>query len=141
MDAIREQRQKLTDEELDESDSDETPTDSPTTGISSMADHHSFVLGYRSADVDLRKCHPLPSQVTFLWSVYQENVEPLIKLLHIPTTDAVLRDARRGSGTLSTGQEALVFSIYFAAVTSLEPEEVCSAFPQLCLGRYGKNHH
>lgn len=125
LDAIREETQKLTDHDRDDSDYDGTPTDSPATGISSFTDHHAFVLGYRSADVDLGKCHPLPSHVTFLWSVYQENVEPLIKLLHIPTTDLILRDARKNSDKLSPGQEALAFSIYFAAVTSLEPEEVC----------------
>ncbi|XP_044719785.1 fungal specific transcription factor domain-containing protein [Hirsutella rhossiliensis] len=128
LDAIREETQKLTDDDGDDSDYDGTPTDSPATGISSYTDHHSFVLGYRSADVDLRKCHPLPSHVTFLWSVYQENVEPLIKLLHIPTTDLILRDARKNSDNLSPGQEALAFSIYFAAVTSLEPEEVVTNF-------------
>ncbi|EQK97767.1 fungal specific transcription factor domain-containing protein [Ophiocordyceps sinensis CO18] len=128
LDAIREETQKLTDHDRDDSDYDGTPTDSPATGISSFTDHHAFVLGYRSADVDLGKCHPLPSHVTFLWSVYQENVEPLIKLLHIPTTDLILRDARKNSDKLSPGQEALAFSIYFAAVTSLEPEEIVTNF-------------
>ncbi|POR33178.1 Putative transcriptional regulatory protein [Tolypocladium paradoxum] len=128
LDAIREETQKLTDEDADESEYEGTPTDSPATGFGSIADHHAFVLGYRSADVNLGKCHPLPSHVTFLWSVYQENVEPLIKILHIPTAELVLRDARRNAEKLSSGHEALVFAIYFAAVTSLEPDEVETNF-------------
>lgn len=87
-------------------------------------DHHSFILGYRSADVNLQKCHPLPSHVPFLWSVYQENVEPLLKILHVPSTELMLRDARKNSEQLSPGNEALAFSIYFCAIVSLEPDEV-----------------
>ncbi|MDU7285680.1 MAG: hypothetical protein E7L41_07130, partial [Escherichia coli] len=78
LDSIREETQRLTDEDADDSEYEGTPTDSPATGVGSLSDHHSFVLGYRSADVSLKKCHPLPSHVTFLWSVYQENVEPLV---------------------------------------------------------------
>ena len=81
-------------------------------------------MGYRSIDVDLSKCHPVPAHSAFLWSVYQENVEPLVKLVHVPTVDLILRDARRSSKSLTPGNEALVFAIYFSAITALEPEEV-----------------
>ncbi|KAG8417203.1 hypothetical protein J3459_012550 [Metarhizium acridum] len=125
LDAIREETQRLTGEEdAEDSDLEGTPTDSPSTGFGNITDHQGFILGYRSADVDLQKCHPLPSHATFLWSVYQENVEPLIKLLHVPSVELILRDARRNHGKLTPGNEALVFTIYFAAITSLEPDEV-----------------
>ncbi|PHH89679.1 hypothetical protein CDD83_5509 [Cordyceps sp. RAO-2017] len=128
LDAIREETRRLTDDDADDSDFEGTPIDSPSAGPSFFADHHAFVLGYRSADVDLHSCHPVPPHVTFLWSVYQENVEPLIKLLHIPTTDFIMRDARKNSRQLTPGQEALAFAIYFAAITSLEPDEVHTNF-------------
>lgn len=60
--------------------------------------------------------------------MYQENVEPLIKILHIPTVDAIMRDARKGPDRLTPGNECLVFAICFSAVVSLEPEEVRSNF-------------
>jgi hypothetical protein len=56
--------------------------------------------------------------------VYQENVEPLIKLLHVPSVELILRDARRNHGKLTPANEALVFTIYFAAITSLESDDV-----------------
>lgn len=90
-------------------------------------DHHSFIFGYRSADVNLDKCRPLPSHIPFLWSVYQENVEPLIKVLHIPSMEPIFREARKNHEQLSPGNEALVWAIYYAAITSLEPEEASSA--------------
>ena len=129
LDALRQDTQRLTDDESEaESDYDETPEVSPPGGgiDGSEDDHHAFILGYRSADVDLRSCHPIPSHSTYLWSVYKENVEPLIKILHVPTVDAIMLDARRDLDKLSPGTEALVFAIYYSAVISLEPDEVSS---------------
>jgi hypothetical protein len=51
-------------------------------------------------------------------------VEPLLKVLHIPTMEPVFRDARRDHKQLSSGNEALVWAIYYAAITSLDPDEV-----------------
>lgn len=47
-----------------------------------------------------------------------------MKLVHVPTVDLVMRDARKNTALLSPAQEALVFVIYFSAITALEPEEV-----------------
>ncbi|KAH8734650.1 fungal-specific transcription factor domain-containing protein [Ilyonectria robusta] len=122
LDSIRQDTQKLTDEESDESDYEATPDFSPASAPS--VDHHAFILGYRSADVNLAKCYPLPSHVPFLWSVYQENVEPLVKLVHVPTTEELFRNVRRNQSQLTPGQECLVFAIYYAAINSLDADEV-----------------
>ena len=81
--------------------------------------HHAFALGYRSTDVDLRKCHPLAAHSAYLWSVYQERIEPMLKLVHVPTMERVFQELRRSVNNLPSGMEALVFAIYFGAVTSL----------------------
>ncbi|KAK5992582.1 Bikaverin cluster transcription factor bik5-like protein [Cladobotryum mycophilum] len=129
LDAIREETQRLTDEDHEESDYEEgSQTESPATAIGAGYDHHGFIVGYRSIDVNLTKCHPLPSHATFLWSVYQENVDSLIKLLHIPTAENLFREARKNPEKLSPSNEALVFSIYFAAIIALEPDEVHTNF-------------
>ncbi|KAJ4016424.1 hypothetical protein NW752_003551 [Fusarium irregulare] len=122
LDSIREETQRLTDEDFDESDIEETPDSSPAVALS--ANHNAFIFGYRSTEVDLDKYWPVPSVIPFLWSVYQENVEPLLKVLHIPTMEPVFRDARRDHKQLSPGNEALVWAIYYAAITSLDPDEV-----------------
>ncbi|KAF5680882.1 hypothetical protein FHETE_270 [Fusarium heterosporum] len=121
LDLIREETQRLTDEDFDDSE-DETPDDSPAAALS--ANHNAFIFGYRTADVDLENHWPLPSHIPFLWSVYQDNVEPLLKVLHIPTMEPIFRDARKDRKQLSPAHEALVWSIYYAAIMSLEPEEV-----------------
>jgi len=92
----------------------------------SLIDHQSFIMGYRSADVDLRPLHPLPSQIPFMWQVYQENVDPILKILHVPTTTKLIREVRTSLDNLTPSTEALMFSIYYAAITSLDEDEVCA---------------
>lgn len=87
-------------------------------------DHQSFIMGYRSADVDLRPLHPLPSQIPFLWQIYQENVDPVLKILHVPSIEQLMRERRGCLGSISPSTEALMFSIYYAAVTSMDAQEV-----------------
>lgn len=92
--------------------------------MTAISAHQGFIFGYRSTDVALEQYHPPSSWLAVLWSTYRQNVEPLIKLFHIPTADLVIRAARAKRG-LPPSREALVFAICFAAVTSLEPDEVC----------------
>lgn len=111
----------------DSEDADEglTPDHSPQQGGGpASSSHHGFLFGYSSTDVDLRPLHPLPNQALFLWQVYQENVEPLLKVLHVPTMDRLMRDMGRRLAELSHGDEALVFSIYYAAIVSMEDQNV-----------------
>ncbi|KAI1350790.1 fungal-specific transcription factor domain-containing protein [Xylaria sp. FL0043] len=138
IEALRSETQRLTDES-EESSGDE---DSPVTAdlrTDSHIDHHGFIFGYSSSNVDLRSLHPLPSQVGFYWQVYMENVDPIIKLLHIPTMTKTIKALRSDMSTMTPGVEALMFSIYFAAITSMEHDEVVTNFgaeKQQLIARY-----
>lgn len=90
----------------------------------SEADHHAFILGYRSADVDLRPLHPLPSQIPYMWQVYKENVDPIAKVLHVPTVEKLVNQTRKDLDNLTPANEALMFAIYFAAITSMDEVDV-----------------
>lgn len=128
IDDIRAESQSLSiDDDDNASDYDEYPIET-TESFETPNDHHSFFLGFPSVDADSTKLHPCPPQATFLWSTYKENVEPLVKILHIPTVEPLLREARKDVTSLSPTNEALVFSIYFSALTALEPEEVQTHF-------------
>lgn len=110
----------MTDEDSQESDDESTPG----SVEEQLLDHQSFIMGYRSADVDLRSLHPLPSQVPFMWQIYQENVEPVLKILHVPSINQLIRDNRACLRDLKPSTEALMFSIYYAAVTSMDADDV-----------------
>ncbi|RYP45879.1 hypothetical protein DL768_007836 [Monosporascus sp. mg162] len=121
---LRADTQKLTDEGSDDSEDGSSPSGTVYHSYPDHGDHHGFVLGYKSTEVDLSKLHPLPSQIPFIWQVYVENVDPLVKILHVPTMNKIIRDWRNNMNNLSPGLEALMFSIYFGSITSMDEDEV-----------------
>lgn len=120
---LRTETEMLSDEDS-EGGSDDGSSPSTLNPYPDQVDHHGFVLGYSSSNVDLRKLHPLPSQIPFIWQVYQENVDPLVKILHVPSMNKTIRELRSNMNDISPGMEALMFAIYYASITSMEEEEV-----------------
>ncbi|KAK4082699.1 transcriptional regulator family: Fungal Specific TF [Trichoderma aggressivum f. europaeum] len=72
--------------------------------------------------------HPAPHLLSYIWQAYVENVDPFIKVLHVPTMTEVIRLAEAGFDKLSLGMRALIFSISLAAVNSLSSSDVQEAF-------------
>lgn len=110
-----------------ENESDDS--DAPVTNSNrvTMPDHQSFIMGYSSSDVDLKSLHPLPSQIPFYWQTFLENVQPLVKIMHTPTMNKVIKEVQNNLDSLSKSTEALMFSIYFATITSMNADEVKTA--------------
>ena len=74
---------------------------------------------------NLQDFRPLPSQVSFLLDVFSENVNVIYQVVHMPTVTKMLRGKwSTNVSHLSPDNEALMFSIYYAAVTSMEDEDV-----------------
>lgn len=67
--------------------------------------------------------HPSPEIALEYWAIYKENVDPLVKVLHIPTFEPTLLDAFSHPGKVPKGLECFLFTIYYGAVTSLSNEE------------------
>ncbi|KAI1822925.1 fungal-specific transcription factor domain-containing protein [Xylaria intraflava] len=130
-------------EQLNDNFSDSSGDEDSSVAADRHADNHTenqgFMFGYSSSNVDLRRLHPLPSQMMFYWQIYMDNVDPLVKFLHIPTVTAIVKDLRSDMSSITPGVEALMFAIYLAAITSMEAEEVMKNFgaekPQL-ISRY-----
>ena len=87
-------------------------------------------MGYNSSDVNLKSLHPLPSQIPFYWQTFLENVQPLVKIVHTQTMNKVIKEVQNNLNSLSPSTEALMFSIYFATVTSMSVEEVSLVKPR-----------
>ncbi|KIV92694.1 hypothetical protein PV10_03966 [Exophiala mesophila] len=68
----------------------------------------------------LAHLHPPEAKIFSLWQIYLENVDPLLKLLHVPTTQCQLLRATGHLAAIPPPMEALMFAIYYAAVTSLQ---------------------
>lgn len=91
------------------------------------SERHSFLFRHNLSPLthDLRDFHPLPSQVPFLLDVFSENVNTSTRMVHMPTVTKMIRDLRGSDMTsLTPANEALMFSIYYAAVTSMDEDDV-----------------
>lgn len=67
----------------------------------------------------LSPLHPPPERVFTLWQTFLENVDPLLKMFHTPTVQKQILRASQHLDQIPPPLEALMFSIYYAAATSL----------------------
>ena len=67
--------------------------------------------------------HPPPDRIHQLWQIFIENVDPLTKVVHVPTLQPAIQKAASNVETVPRGFEALMFAIYGAAVMSLKDDE------------------
>ena len=66
----------------------------------------SFIIRHSSPESHFRSVHPLPSEVSLYWHVYKENVDPLTKLVHVPTVEKTMMEIINSQHSLrpSTGK-------------------------------------
>jgi hypothetical protein len=67
--------------------------------------------------------HLQPDQVSVLWQVFKDNVDPIVRLLHKPSMQKHIMDAKENLGVVTLPLEALLFAIYFASITSMTEEQ------------------
>lgn len=79
---------------------------------------------------DLLEFHPSYDHAMVLWTAHMQNVEPLCKILHIPTTAKMVETVARQPSTASKAQECQLFSIYHFAVFSMDEEDCIRHFGQ-----------
>jgi hypothetical protein len=89
-----------------------------------MGKHSSFGIGaifsgFNQRMADTQSYHPTRWQAMQLWQAFVNNVDPLVKILHIPTTQAAFFAAINNLQEVADDFNALMFSIYFSATTSL----------------------
>ena len=91
------------------------------------SERHAFLFRHNLSPSapDPREFHPLPSQVPFLLDVFSESVNLFIQIVHMPTVTKMIRGLRGSDMTrLTPSNEALMLSIYYAAITSMEEDDV-----------------
>ncbi|KAJ5918367.1 hypothetical protein N7454_010742 [Penicillium verhagenii] len=75
-------------------------------------------------------CHPSHGDAMQLWKMHAENVEPVCKVLHIPSTGKIVANVSQQPGIASKAEECLLFSIYHCAVFSISEQECMRMFKQ-----------
>jgi hypothetical protein len=107
-------------------DGDSSSSAMSMSGNRRHSGYYNFLLRNTSAAHQREDLHPLPSQMLFLWQTYVDNVDPFMKVLHVPTMTKIIRELRGSYHSLRPSIHALVLVISLAAIMSLDPEEVSS---------------
>ncbi|RGP81083.1 hypothetical protein FLONG3_872 [Fusarium longipes] len=72
--------------------------------------------------------NPLPSRIPFLLDVFEENINIIMYIVHMPTIRKMARSSRSSTVKVDLKHQALLFSIYYASVTSMEDDDVLTNF-------------
>ncbi|THX40346.1 hypothetical protein D6D10_03572 [Aureobasidium pullulans] len=122
---------------LNQNTDDEGDDPSPVQTLPDQ--HHGWIFSFSSQNVDLLSLHPIAGQIETYWNVYKERVDPLVKVLHIPTIEPTVLASASHLANLSKSFEALLFAIYYGATTSLSEEDCINKLGEekgLLLSRY-----
>ncbi|OQU93565.1 Fungal specific transcription factor domain-containing protein [Cladophialophora immunda] len=82
--------------------------------------HRAPVFESTTRSEDLHQLHPAGNNVFALWQVFVENVDPVFKILHVPTTQRQILKASQDPTQIPSAFESLMFAIYYAAITSTQ---------------------
>ncbi|KAL9589931.1 MAG: hypothetical protein Q9203_001250 [Teloschistes exilis] len=128
-------------DEKENDETDEPDTEPPMNPHQTLPLRSGFIFSFNTPAVDLRSLHPSPMRIEILSMIYMTNVDPMSKILHKPTLRKFISGAKDHIDTMPgvSKMQALMFAIYFAAVTSLTPDECMAQFgdhKQQLLDRY-----
>ena len=109
---------------IDEENIFDAPADS--TDSTTAFPPASLSRGLLGTTENLLKYHPSATDATRLWTIYAQNVEPLYKFLHTPTTQKFVATKCQDLLNVTSADQCLLFAIYFLAVFSMT-EDACLA--------------
>ncbi|KAK4225072.1 fungal-specific transcription factor domain-containing protein [Podospora fimiseda] len=89
-------------------------------------------LAVASPICKLTRYHPSHTDAMLLWTIYRENVEPITRIVHVPSTASMVEAVSRQPEISSKAQDCLLFAIYHFAVYSITDEE--------CREKFGAQH-
>ncbi|KAK3308497.1 fungal-specific transcription factor domain-containing protein [Chaetomium strumarium] len=102
-------------------DNDEPEASSPET---MTPDNNSdLLLRGDSPGVKVETLWPDAAQIFRLWQFYLDRVNPLTKIIHVPSLQPYVAEAASGSQNVPKNIEALLFSVFLMAVVALTPDE------------------
>lgn len=87
-----------------------------------------LLFGTRKSSFNVSTLHPDPVQIFRLWQVYLDYVNPLLKVTHTPTMQALLIEAAADVFNIKPTFEALMFSMYCVSISALTEAECQTIF-------------
>ncbi|KAK2745078.1 C6 transcription factor [Colletotrichum kahawae] len=83
---------------------------------------------FSAKNVSPSQSHPEPQHIYRLWQTFVDNVNPLFKIVHIPTLQQRVLDASWNPSSAPKPLQATMLAIYALSVTSMSPEACQKAF-------------
>ncbi|KAL9086391.1 MAG: hypothetical protein Q9165_007177 [Trypethelium subeluteriae] len=114
---------RVLEEIYDAEDAPEEDSADDESDIEASSDDFAYVLGWKTPISAFS--HPPAELIHLLWQTFVENVNPLSKLVHIPSLQPAIEKAINNIEHIPRGFEALMYAIYSMAVLSLTDDE-CS---------------
>ena len=102
--------------------SDSSDRESEPVFMDNAMDENALLLGL-CKNQKLDALYPQKDLLLKFWDIYLRNVNPLIKLIHVPSFQKIIDAVCASPCRLSKSMEAMLFAIYFSAVTSMGEDE------------------
>lgn len=113
-------------------DEEDSPLPLESEASNSPVTRSARIFGIDVQKTRLRSLHPSQSQILMLCTFFVDNVDPIFKVMHVPTLKRSILDASSSLDNIIGGKsmEALLFAMYYAAVTSLTSEDCTKYFQE-----------
>ncbi|CAJ2508055.1 Uu.00g092410.m01.CDS01 [Anthostomella pinea] len=102
---------------------EETIDDSNTPAEPQSPELNTALVLSDSSNADLEDLHPQPAHVFHLWQTFLERVNPITKIIHVPTLQPMLFEAAISRASVLKNTEALLFAIYLMAAVAMTQDE------------------
>ncbi|KAH8895407.1 hypothetical protein GQ53DRAFT_715066 [Thozetella sp. PMI_491] len=102
---------------------DEPPLSARGSGDASTspaAHYDSFMFGPAVTANTLQSFHPPPPHLLSMFDIFLENVDPVVRIFHRATLRSTVQEALPRLHDLDRPTEVVLFSLYYAALTSLD---------------------
>jgi hypothetical protein len=82
------------------------------------------------SEVSQEQRHPEPRHIFRLWQIFVENVNPLLKIVHVPTFQQRIFEVSWNIPSISKPTQAIMFAVYTLAIGSLSSLDCLKLFDQ-----------
>lgn len=120
--------QNIEDVEVQHNPEDEE--DQVVTGLGGGILSDPLTGAFLGSEQSLLHYHPTHSEAMILWKTHVENVEPLCKILHIPSTSKMVESVSQQPEVASKAEQCLLFAIYHFAVYSMTEKACAEVFEE-----------
>ncbi|KAI1192056.1 fungal-specific transcription factor domain-containing protein [Nemania serpens] len=102
---------------------DETIDEYYTPADSRTPEYNTSLVLSEGTDGNVEEYRPSPAHAFRLWQTFLEKVNPVTKLIHVPSVQPKLVEATANPNSIPKNVDALLFSIYTMAVAALDDKE------------------